>query len=228
MLTRLLLVVGCASALRVPVKPQTTASMGRREFASVAAMGALFGLPMAAPAYDSIPTVDADFAKAEQLRAQRESVAKKQTAVVNKYVKAIEATTNKDDFIKAADDFALYVVGEQKFPEVTPRRPTAILAPQRPPPVMAHLCSPSLQGVKVKDLVSRISETYDSLPKQRYYCEATRTNQGVCYTPGKVRRRRLLVASSPLPPSPLRLSLPRLRNAPTVWPHAPFSPCAGC
>ena len=121
MLTRLLLVVGCASALRVPVKPQTTASMSRREFASVAAMGALFGLPMAAPAYDSIPTVDADFAKAEQLRAQREAIAKKQTAIVNKYVKAIEATTNKDDFIKAADDFALYVVGEQKFPEVTPR-----------------------------------------------------------------------------------------------------------
>ena len=39
----------------------------------------------------------------------------------------------------------------------------------------------------MKDLVARISETYDSLPKQRYYCEATRTNQGVCYTPGKVR-----------------------------------------
>ena len=80
-------------------------------------MQAISELPMAAPAYDSIPTVDADFAKAEQLRAQREAVAKKQTAVVNKYVKAIEATTNKDDFIKAADDFALYVVGEQKFPE---------------------------------------------------------------------------------------------------------------
>ena len=123
--TRVLLVVGCASALRVPVKPQTTASMGRREFASVAAVGAasLFGLPLAAPAYDSIPTVDADFAKAEKLRKEREAIAKAGAAVVNKYVKKIEASTTKDDFIKAADEFALYVVGEQKFPEVWPRLP---------------------------------------------------------------------------------------------------------
>jgi len=37
----------------------------------------------------------------------------------------------------------------------------------------------------VKELVKRITEAYESLPKERYYCEETRTNQGICYTPGK-------------------------------------------
>jgi len=123
---------------------------------AAAAAAAVFAVPLV-NAYDALPTVDADFAKIEAARIEREAAARKKFAVFNKYVKDIEASTNKDDFIAAADKFSIFVIGEGKFPE----------------------------GTKVKELVKRITETYDALPKTRYYCEATRTNQGVCYTPGK-------------------------------------------
>merc|ERR1719230_17808 len=157
---RLLAIVGCAAALRVPSSPtrnQGTA-VGRREFASTAASAAaaLFALPLAAPAYDALPTVDANFGEMEKLRIEREAAARKKTIEINKYMKAIEVSTTKDEFIKAADAFAIWVIGEQKFPE----------------------------GMNIKALVKRISVAYEALPAQKYYCKATRTNQGVCFTPG--------------------------------------------
>ena len=37
----------------------------------------------------------------------------------------------------------------------------------------------------VKGVVKRIQIAFDDLPKRRYACEPTRTNGGVCYSPGK-------------------------------------------
>ena len=37
----------------------------------------------------------------------------------------------------------------------------------------------------MKALVQDLKDAYDSLPKKSYACEMTRTNKGVCYTPGK-------------------------------------------
>jgi len=147
--------------LRLPSTPtRQQAAMGRRDIATLGASAAaalLLARPTAAPAYDAIPTVDADFAKTEKLRQEREASARKKMIEVNTYVKAIEQSYNREDFIAAADKFSVFVIGEGKFPE----------------------------GLKVKEMVKRITEAYEALPKTRYYCEATRTNQGVCYTPGK-------------------------------------------
>jgi len=116
----------------------------------------MLAVPMA-KAYDALPQVDADFGAIEKMRIEREAVARKETVEVNSYVKAIERCATKDEFIDAADKMSVYVIGKAKFPE----------------------------GMKIKAMVKRIAEAYDSLPKQRYRCEATRTNNGVCYTPGK-------------------------------------------
>lgn len=159
--TLLLVCAGSAAALRLPsaVKGGHGAPSSRREFGSVAASAAvsLLALPRGTSAYDSLPTVDADFAKIEKARMEREMAARKKSVEVFKYVEAIEASSQKTDFISACDKFSIYVIGEQKFPE----------------------------GLNVKAMVKRITVAYDALPKERYYCEATRTNQGVCYTPGK-------------------------------------------
>ena len=34
-------------------------------------------------------------------------------------------------------------------------------------------------------MVADLKESYEALPKKGYACEATRTNKGVCFTPGK-------------------------------------------
>ena len=41
------------------------------------------------------------------------------------------------------------------------------------------------EGIKLKPFVSDLKEAYEALPKKTYACEMTRTNKGVCYTPGK-------------------------------------------
>lgn len=40
-------------------------------------------------------------------------------------------------------------------------------------------------GIKVKELVKRLKEAYEALPKRSFKCEPTRTNNGVCYSPGR-------------------------------------------
>ncbi|KAL1520348.1 hypothetical protein AB1Y20_021938 [Prymnesium parvum] len=156
----LLLAVGYATALRLPSAGSTASARPtstRREILPVvtSAAAALFAVRVSA--YDTLPTVDPDFEKIERLRLEREAATKKKTQQVLSFVKAIEAARTKDEFITAADKFAIFIIGEGKFPE----------------------------GLKVKELVKRITEAYESLPKERYYCEETRTNQGICYTPGK-------------------------------------------
>jgi len=155
------LLLGCASALRLPSKSVTPSSSGaiaRRDVAAAAAglLGA-FALPLAAPAYDSVPTVDADFAKTEKERQERAAIAKKKTAEINQFIRSIETAADKGQFIEACDKYAVYIIGEGKFPE----------------------------GVPIKPMVARIRDAYEDLPKKKFRCPATRDNNGVCYSPGQ-------------------------------------------
>jgi len=131
--------------------------MGRRDALKAASATALFGLPLAAPAYDAIPDVDPDFEKMQKLREERTAEARKKTVVFNGYIKEIEAAADKDAYIAAADKFALFIIGEGKFPE----------------------------GANIKGIVKRITLAYEDLPQKKYRCAPTRTNNGVCTTPGK-------------------------------------------
>ena len=37
----------------------------------------------------------------------------------------------------------------------------------------------------MKTFVAELKDAFDALPKKSYACEMTRTNKGVCFTPGK-------------------------------------------
>lgn len=93
----------------------------------------------------------------EQARKDRDKVASKKTLDLVKKLKPVEQATNEAEFITAADALALWVIGEGSVPD----------------------------GIGVKNLVARIRLAYDALPKRSYPCEKTRTNGGVCYSPGK-------------------------------------------
>ena len=93
----------------------------------------------------------------EKLRKEREAKALKKTTELIKYLKPVEKATNEKEFIDAADALALWVIGEGSVPE----------------------------GIGIKALVARITLAYDALPKRSYACEKTRTNNGICYSPGK-------------------------------------------
>jgi len=144
-----------ALAFKSPVRAERSL-VGRRAALSAGASALVAGA-LSANAYDAIPTVDTNFAEMEAKRKEREEVAKKKTASLVKALKPVEAARNEADFIKSADDLALWVIGEGSIPE----------------------------GMGVKTLVRRITLAYDDLPKRSYQCERTRDNNGICYSPGR-------------------------------------------
>jgi len=83
---------------------------------------------------------------------------KKETAQLLPYVEAIEKTTTADDFEKAADEFALFIIGKGSIAE----------------------------GVRVKDLATRIRVAYEALPQKAYKCPKGQEKRdgALCYTPG--------------------------------------------
>jgi len=135
-----------------------TASVSRRDVATASA--ALLGVlvaPCAARAYDVVPELDADFAKTEKLRKEREQISDTKIAKINAFIREIETAADKDQFIDACDRYALFIIGEGKFPE----------------------------GVPIKPMVNRIRLAYEDLPKRKFRCPPTRDNNGVCLSPGK-------------------------------------------
>ena len=68
-----------------------------------------------------------------------------------------EAKVSYFDFVSAADNLALWVIGEGSIPD----------------------------GIKGKEFVKRITASLENLPKKAYACEPTRTNNGVCFTVGR-------------------------------------------
>ena len=101
--------------------------------------------------------MEADFAAAERTRKEREALAKKRTESLLQKLAPLEAAKSEAEFVPACDDLALWVISETSIPE----------------------------GIKVKELVKRITNSLEALPRKSYACEATRTNNGVCYTPGR-------------------------------------------
>ena len=132
--------------------------LGRRAALSAGA-SAIFGGALSTLAYDEIPQIDADFAAREAARKEREAKAAKQAAELAKVLKPVESARTEAEFIEAADQLAVWVIGKGQgaIPE----------------------------GVGVKNVVKRITLAYDDLPKRSYACERTRDNNGICYSPGK-------------------------------------------
>ena len=162
--TRTLLLTASAAALQPSVPHSArranqaaiscSASWDRRAIVGVLGTSLLGAVPALSSAYDAIPTVDADFAKLEQLRAEQKIRDAPIVKKLNAKVKVIEEATTAKEFISGADDLAVYVIGLGKFPE----------------------------GVRVKELVQRIKISYDDLPITKYKCKETRS--GICETHG--------------------------------------------
>ena len=81
------------------------------------------------------------------------------------------------------------------------------------------MCAAVPEGIKVKLFVQDLKDAYESLPKKAYGCEMTRTNKGVCYTPGKnvelafesLLKELRTYSVRALPPSPPRSYVPARR-----------------
>ena len=41
------------------------------------------------------------------------------------------------------------------------------------------------EGIDAKMVRDYIQDTYEALPQKAYACEMTRTNKGICYSPGE-------------------------------------------
>ena len=148
------LLASTASAFELPA---AASSLGRRQAVSAAFGAAAALVAERVSAYDSIPQIEPDFAEMEKQRAARQAVADKKTAQLKAKAKGMANAKTGAEFITAADDMALWVIGEGKIPE----------------------------GVKMKPFVADLKEYYEAPPKKSYACEMTRTNKGICYTPGK-------------------------------------------
>ena len=116
-----LALLSCAAGLALPTRtaaagaasPAAAAPLGRRQ-AVATAFGAVAALAGAggANAYDAIPVIEPDFAAMELQRKERLAKSDKKTAELRKKINELAKATNGPDFIKAADDVALWVIGE--------------------------------------------------------------------------------------------------------------------
>ena len=114
-------------------------------------LGALSWGLLATPAfaYDAIPEVAADFEALEKARSASLAADKIKAKDLMSKVAKIEAATSPQEFVAAADQVALWVIGNGKFPE----------------------------GVKVKGVVERVKIAYDDQPVIRYPCKNNRSGQ---------------------------------------------------
>lgn len=141
----------------------------RREIGSFVTAAALqFAAP--ATAYDALPEVDGLSAELEKKRKERAAMIEKNKAKIKPYLDAIAAATDQTSFAAATDSLSVYIIGEGRLPE-------------------------GVEPPRVRDV---IVDAYKSLPLTVRYtkreaappglppCEETRTNGGVCYSPGAV------------------------------------------
>ena len=149
--------LGAAAALQ-PLCPTVRAARGSSPAISCSAvdrrsavLGALSWGLLATPAfaYDAIPEVAADFEALEKARSASLAADKIKAKDLMSKVAKIEAATSPQEFVAAADQVALWVIGNGKFPE----------------------------GVKVKGVVERVKIAYDDQPVIRYPCKNNRSGQ---------------------------------------------------
>ena len=148
--------LGAAAALQPALCPTVRAARGNAPAISCSAvdrrsavLGALGWGLLAAPAfaYDAIPEVSADFEALEKARVIAAASDKIKTKELNAKVAKIESATSPQEFVAAADDIAVWVIGNGKFPE----------------------------GVKVKSVVERVKISYDDMPIVRFPCKNNRS-----------------------------------------------------
>lgn len=110
-----------AAGLALPSSTPTTgavspaanaAPLGRRQAIATAFSAAAVLCAERVNAYDAIPVVEADFAEMEKLRAARLAKSDKKTKELRQKLMVIKKTDNAKDFIEAADDMAVWVIGE--------------------------------------------------------------------------------------------------------------------
>lgn len=150
--------LGAAAAFQPALCPTVRAARGNAPAISCSAvdrrsavLGALSWGLLATPAfaYDAIPEVAADFEALEKKRAAQLAADKIKAKELNAKVAKIEAATTPQQFVAAADEIALWVIGNGKFPE----------------------------GVKVKSVVERVKIAYDDQPIIVYPCKNNRSGQ---------------------------------------------------
>ena len=122
-----------------------------------AAASSVIAQGCAVVAYDAIPPVNTDFEKNEKLRVEREARMRKNRERIAPLLKAVDASQTGEDYASAVDKLSLWLIGEGSLPE-------------------------GIDAGLVRDC---IQDNYETLPKKCFPCEVTRTNNGVCCTPGQ-------------------------------------------
>ena len=138
-----------------PSSVQTTAST--RRDALLGAAAAALAFPAEGRAYDSIAPVQADLADLEKKRKAREEVMKRAKQEIKPLLRTISSATTPAEYSDSVDQLTVWLIGKGSLPE-------------------------GIEAGAVRDV---IQDTYESLPQKGYACEMTRTNKGVCFSPGE-------------------------------------------
>ena len=121
-----------------------------------ACLAATAAVTLPGHAYDSVPTIKPDFEQLEKKRLAREALEKKNEQRIKPYLDEISAATTPQQYADGCDKLAVWIIGEGTLPT-------------------------GIDPAAVRDVVQ---DTYEALPQVGYSCEKTRTNNGVCYSPG--------------------------------------------
>ena len=138
-----------------PSRVQGAAST--RRDALLGAAAAAFAFPADGRAYDSIAPVQADLAELEKKRKAREEVMKRAKQEIKPLLRTISSAATPADYSDAVDQLTVWLIGKGSLPE-------------------------GIDAGAVRDV---IQDTYESLPQRAYACEMTRTNKGICFSPGE-------------------------------------------
>ena len=124
--------------------PSTAAPpLGRRQAVATAFSMATALVADRAGAYDSIPQVEPDFAAMEKLREERLAKSAKKTVELKGKVVKVQAAKDGGQFIKAADEMAVWVIGEGSR---KPSRPSSRAGPRPWHCATPPYCSQSGEG----------------------------------------------------------------------------------
>ena len=127
----------------------------RRDVCFMGAAAAVFAPP--ATAYDQLPTQTPDFEAMEKARLERTARMNKNKQEIKPYLTKITNADTVLAFSDAADELTVWMIGKGKMPE-------------------------GIDAPRVRDV---LQDAYTELPQKGYACEMTRTNKGICFSPGE-------------------------------------------
>ena len=132
-------------------------SQCRREVLLGCATAAINVVPLRATAYDTVPQQTADFEKAEKLRLARAAAIKKNKEAIKPMLDAVKRATTNAEYSDGVEQLTVWIIGKGSLPE----------------------------GIDAREVRDVIQDTWEALPVKAYACEMTRTNKGICYSPGE-------------------------------------------